>query len=203
MLTEIAILSQVDDWELLRQSAGGDPSAYSELVARYQHAAVVFCRQVLGDHQRAEDVAQRGFINIYLTRDRHEQRAQFKTFLFRVLLNLCLNELSRKPPPIAVTDLGRADAGSAGIMMRDVRVVDPAATLEAREMHDMVAQAIDRLPPKYRAALFLREYEGLAYDEIATALNASLGEVKIWIHRGRKKMLEMLRPYLERGEKPA
>ena len=64
----------------------------------------------------------------------------------------------------------------------------------------MLRDAMERLRPEHKAALWLREHEGLGYQDIADALGASLGEVKIWIHRARRKLMDLMRGYLESGE---
>ena len=84
--------------------------------------------------------------------------------------------------------------------IRDRGSPDPAATAEAREADAMMGRALAQLRPEHRAALWLREHDGLPYQEIAAALGATLAEVKIWIHRARKRLVELLRPYVERGE---
>ncbi len=140
---------------------------------------------------------QRGFLNVFKTRERHVERAQFRTFLYRVLLNLCLNDLAKKDARHVSTD----DDETA--RLPDVRAADPAAAVERAELRTAVDAAVARLAPKHRAALYLREYEGLAYDRIAEVLEASLAEVKIWIFRGRRRLAVLLAPYLERGEMPS
>jgi RNA polymerase sigma-70 factor (ECF subfamily) len=198
---ETAAPHEPSDWDLLRQSAeAGNVEAFGSLSRRHYRPAVAFCRQILGDHHRAEDVVQRGFLNVFRTRERHVERAQFRTFLYRVLLNLCLNELARRGGATAPADDGADDAPAE---FQDRRAVDPRAALERAELRDALDAAVNRLPPKHRAALYLRDFEGFAYDRIAETLEASLAEVKIWIHRGRKKLAVLLRPYLERGEMPA
>lgn len=185
------------DWDALNPEAL-DTDTYSEMVRRHYAAGVAFCAQILGDHQRAEDVVQRGFVNIFQSRDRYRRRATFRTFLFHVLSNLCINELKRSPQP---RSLGGLAGGEGADLVRDERVSAPDDRLESRELEEMVGRAVMSLQPRHRAALYLREYEQLSYTEIATALDASLGEVKIWIHRGRQSVQRVLTPYLDRGER--
>ncbi len=189
---------QRSDWELIEATTDLSTAPFSCLVDRYYRPALAFCLQVLGDQQKAEDVVQQGFVNIFRTRERHERRAQFKTFLFRVLLNLSINELNRRPAPVPLSNLFEDDQG-AGVFS-DKKHEDPPSSLETEELQEMIARGVLQLPPKHRAALYLREYMQLPYSEIAQALEASLGEVKIWIFRGRNRLQEILRPYLDKGE---
>lgn len=189
---------QEGDWSLLEATTDLSTAPFGRLVDRYYRPALAFCLQILGDQQKAEDVVQQGFVNIFRTRERHERRAQFKTFLFKVLLNLSINELNRKPAPIPISTLFEDDQG--GGVFGDEQAQDPASALVVDELQEMIARGILQLPPKHRAALYLREYMQLPYSEIALSLDASLGEVKIWIFRGRNKLQEILRPYLDQGE---
>lgn len=188
------------DWELLEGATAEDPKGFAELVARHHAAAVAFCEQVLGDHQAAEDVVQKGFINIFNARERFERRARFKALLYRVLLNLCLNELDRKAPAAHLSSMGGDEGEGGEAMVSDPGAQRPERSALDRELGDMLSRAVMKLPPKHRAALYLREYVQLSYADIASALSANLGEVKIWIHRGRAAVQSMIRPYLDRGE---
>lgn len=188
------------DWDLLKSSSAEDVSGYERLVDKYYAAAVAFCRQVVGDHHKAEDVVQRGFVNIFLARERAEDRARFKTYLFKVLLNLCINELAKRKGPPALSTVVPTDDAQPESFFADHSSPDPTKPLETEEYLVMIKRGVLQLPPKHRAALYLREYAGLSYNEIAAAMDSSLNEVKIWIFRGRNKLEEILKPYIERGE---
>ncbi len=189
------------DWELFLEADPGDQTAFRELVGRHYRAAVGFCTQVLNDAQLAEDVVQKGFVNLFGARDRYSRQAKFRTLLFRVLLRLCINELQRKKAARPFTDLEDEGSGPIQSRIRDRQGALPEEELERKELGEMIRAAVLTLNPKHRAALYLREYEQLAYAEVATALDATLSEVKIWIHRGRQAVQQRLRPYLERGER--
>lgn len=193
-------LTELSDWELLERSSSEDASVFGELVRRHYRHSVAFCTQVVGDHGHAEDIVQRGFLNIFRARDRYHEKARFKTLLYRVLLNLCINEIHRRSSAAQLSALASDDGDGSPGFLEDVRSPDPSAQAEEAEGRALLREALGRLRPEHRAALWLREHEGLPYQDIADALEASLAEVKIWIHRARKKLMEMLRPYIERGD---
>ena len=121
--------------------------------------------------------------------------------LFRIVKNLAINELRRRDAePVGTFDMGDE---SESARSADPRSPDPAMETENNEVEEMVRRAMATLRPEHRGALYLREQRGLSYQEIAEVLDASLAEVKIWIHRARKTLLERLLPYLERGEEIA
>ncbi len=189
------------DWELFLQADPGDQNAFRELVGRHFRAAIGFCTQVLNDPQLAEDVVQKGFVKLFGARDRYSRQARFRTLLFRVLLRLCINELQRKKVARPFTDLEDEESEPIQSRIKDGRGELPEEEAERKELGEMIRAAVMTLNPKHRAALYLREYEQLAYADVATALDATLSEVKIWIHRGRQAVQQRLRPYLERGER--
>ena len=189
----------MDEWALLRDDDGG-PEAYEAIVREHYQPAFHFARQILGDEQKAEDVVQRAFVNIYVTRERHEARALFRTFLFRVVTNLSINELNRRAGPALISDILPEDGERAAATFVDASSPRPEAGVEAEELGGMIRAGLMKLPPKHRAALYLREYQAMSYAGISEVLEASLSEVKIWIHRGRAALQDILRPYLDRGE---
>jgi len=193
-------VTETSDWELLEGSTAEDAGGFAVLVERHHAPAVAFCEQVLGDHQLAEDVVQKGFVNIFNARERFERRARFKALLYRVLLNLCLNELERKVPAAHLGSMGSEEGKGVEALVRDEQSRPPDHEILNRELANMLHRAILKLPPKHRAALYLREYVQMSYADIASVLGANLGEVKIWIHRGRAAVQSLIQPYLDKGE---
>lgn len=189
----------MDEWDLLETKEGA-AEAYEEIVRRHYQPAFQFARQILTDTQLAEDVVQKAFVNIYVTRERCQRRAKFKTFLFRVVSNLAINEINRKRPVASVSEVVPEFAEGGDMSFLDPASIRPEAALESAELGEMIDAALQQLPPRHRAALYLREYQQLPYVGIADILDASLNEVKIWIHRGRAALQKILKPYLDRGE---
>ncbi len=189
----------MDEWDLLEQG-GTEAGAYEEIVRRHYQAAYLFARQILADDHQAEDVVQKAFVNIYVARERCERRAQFKTFLFRVVSNLAINELNRKKPHPSLSEVMPETQDGSSLSFADPHTAMPEQSLASQELGEMISAALWQLPPSHRAALYLREYQQMSYAGIAEVLEASLGEVKIWIHRGRGALQRILKPYLDRGE---
>lgn len=190
---------ELDDWDLLESATAEDGRGFAELVRRHYRAALAFARQVLGDQHKAEDVTQKAFVNVFVARERFERKARFRTLLFRVVVNLALNEVARVRGARSFSELAEEES-EFQVPAPPGELDRPEAAAEARELGQMIENGLMRLSPRHRAALYLREYQGLPYGEIATTLDASLAEVKIWIHRGRAALQQILRPYLDRGE---
>jgi len=176
----------------MRKVAKGDLAAFRLLMERWEGAAKRYAYRSFGDYQSAEDAAQETFIRLFRSASRYEPTAKFSTYFYTVLGNLC-------------RDRARAQKRRAGHgdQLEDVFVLDdtvaapeslsPEPRVETEEERLLVREAVSELPEKLREALSLREFEGLSYHEIAAVMGANLGEVKTWIHRGRKRLAHRLR----------
>jgi RNA polymerase sigma-70 factor, ECF subfamily len=150
---------------LVQRACRGDKGAFGELVQRYRRPVLAIAYRMTGDAATADDLAQSAFIQAWLRLGTLRAPAAFKGWLFRLTVNACLDHLRREPASAALPE-ERPD-GQPG----------PEATAVAREREQAVRQAVLALPPHCRAALVLREFEGLSYQETATALGIPLGTV--------------------------
>jgi len=176
---------------LMRKVAKGDLAAFRLLMERWEGAAKRYAYRVFGDYHAAEDAAQETFVRLYRSSGRYQPTAKFGTYFYTVLGNLCRDRIRAS----------RRRAGH-GEVLEDVFVLDetsesvglgPEPRIDSEEERLMVREAVAELPEKLREALSLREFEGLSYHEIADVMGANLGEVKTWIHRGRKRLAHRLR----------
>jgi RNA polymerase sigma-70 factor (ECF subfamily) len=177
---------------LMRKVARGDLAAFRLLMERWEGAAKRYAYRVFGDYQAAEDASQDTFVRLFRSAVRYEPSAKFSTYFYTVLGNLCRDRIRS----------ARRRSGH-GETFEDVFVLDdlaegpaalqPEPRVETEEARMLVRGAVTELPEKLREALSLREFEGLTYQEIAEVMDANLGEVKTWIHRGRKRLAQRLR----------
>jgi RNA polymerase sigma-70 factor, ECF subfamily len=167
-------VSAPSDILLVERASGGDVGAFEVLVRRYQLPIIRLCVGMLGDRHAAEDAAQDVFFSVWRSMGRFRRDAQFSTWLYRIATNQCLRDIRRRPAQTAQLpeDLP-ATEGS------------PHRELEAAEGHATVSAAVGRLSGEQRAALLLREVEGLSYDQIAEVLGVSMAAVKSRIYRAR------------------
>lgn len=176
----------------MRKVARGDFAAFRLLMERWEGAAKRYAYRIFGDYQAAEDASQDTFVRLFRSAARYEPSAKFSTYFYTVLGNLCRDRLraarrqsERKESVEDVFVLDDAVEGPAALQ--------PEPRVESEEARTLVREAVTELPEKLREALSLREFEGLSYQEIAGVMGANLGEVKTWIHRGRKRLAQRLR----------
>lgn len=175
-------MAEDDDAALMSRVARGDRLSFSVLFDRHWPRVVRFCRRFTGSEALAEEAAQEVFVKLYRTAGRYRPTAKFTTFLFRVATNHCLNELRRgASAPQESFEAGRHDTAPAAERAD--------APLEAAELQAAVARALTGMSDRERAAFSLCRFEGLAYADIAHALEASEAAVKSLIHRATLQVL--------------
>jgi RNA polymerase sigma-70 factor (ECF subfamily) len=186
------------DHEAIERARGGDHEAFKVLVVRYQGRALRLAQRVLKDDEKARDAVQEAFLKVYRSLDRFEGRSSFYTWLYRLVLNLCLDmrRRDRSDREVEWTEerahlADPADAGQGAFL--EAGDGGPAGALERAEIRERVAAAIEQLPDMQRETLILREVEGLSYQEIAEALGISKGTVMSRLHYARKKLQARLR----------
>jgi len=190
-------LASPSDADVVAKAKKGDHDAFRILVDRYQERAYRLALRVLRDEESARDVVQDAFLKVYRSLDRFEGRSSFYTWLYRVVMNLCLDHKRRDRSPPNVeredetaggVDPGAPDAANELYQERET----PAGSLERAQLREVVARAIEQLPEDARQTLVLREIEGLSYAEIATCLDVPKGTVMSRLHHARRKVREIL-----------
>ena len=184
-------MSQDTDAALLLSFQRGDEQAFRLLYERNARAMVAYCHRFVRDAARAEELAQDVFVKLYRVAARYRPDARFKTFLYRVATNHCLNEVRRGEYA------ARAAAGSEAAPDPDALAggaAGPHEEAEGRALERAVVGLLGALPEKQRAAFVLCRFEGLSYEEIALALDATVSAVKSLVHRATVAAAEALAP---------
>lgn len=192
------IFAAADEQLMWRVRTQDDAEAFGQLVARWQGPIQCLCVRMLGDEHKGEDLAQEAFARLYSKRADYEPAAKFSTYLWRVALNLCYDELRRikRRPETALELLVDGEE----ISWADREMADEAApdsAMEQCEQAAIVRNAMQQLPEHYRAVVALRHYENLKFREIAEALEIPEGTVKSRM----AEALEMLAGILRRANK--
>jgi RNA polymerase sigma-70 factor (ECF subfamily) len=168
-----------------------DRQVFTTLFDRYERPMLAHARRFVKDPALAEELVQEIFVKVYTTK-RYRPDHRFRTWLYRVATNVCLNEL-RRPHHGQRHDSLDASPEDGPAPELPGAEPDPQQDLEGRELAARVAAALDRLPAKQRAAFLMVRHDGLSHDEIAEALETSVSAVKSLVHRA----LETLRREVE------
>ena len=174
-----------DDRHLIERFKHGDLLAFEALVRKYQDRTYNLCRRMLHDTQDAEDAAQDVFVKAYRNLVKFSSaEASFNTWLYRITINTCLDYRKKsRLEPLKDEAFGK-DLPS--------EEPSPEQLYQSKETGKRIDTALEKLPKKLRAAIVLKEIEGLSYEEIAQVLETSVGTVKSRISRAREALVQIL-----------
>jgi len=188
------------DEALVISARVGTADAFDALVARHQDRVYNMAYRILGNREDALDLSQEVFLTVFKNLDHFEERSRFGTWLYRVTVNRCRDELRRrssiKHTRPASLDAMRSDDDARGVEPA-AATPSPADCAVGRETQGMVERAIAGLPEEAREALVLRDSQGFSYDEIADVLEVPVGTVRSRLNRARTLLKEQLRPILD------
>jgi RNA polymerase sigma-70 factor (ECF subfamily) len=191
---EIAETVYADETALLAGLRRGDRLACTCLLKQYMPRLYQLALQLTGQPDEAEDVVQESFIAACREIDRFEGRSRLGSWLHRIVLNTALMRLRRRRPTVSLAPTD--DAEAAPVEIADP-TPDPGAQLLSQELLGHIEQAVLALPDTLRAAVVLRDLEGLSTGEAAAALGIGESALKVRLHRGRLALRAALAPYLE------
>ena len=186
------------DVQAMERFRDGETDAFQILFSKYHDAIARFACRFLQSSARADEVAQTVFLRLVRARRRYRPTAQFKTFLYRIATNVCLNELRRfeRSKEIESLDMWIASGPSFVDRLADTSSPAPMERVLGREAATAMIEVLKRLPSKQREALLLRRLDGFSYREIADSLDSSTAAVKSLVFRAtatlRKDLAEVL-----------
>ncbi|HEX8706482.1 MAG TPA: sigma-70 family RNA polymerase sigma factor [Myxococcaceae bacterium] len=171
------------DAQVMLRVAAGDRRAFGLLFDRYHASVARFAFRFVGDKARAEELTQDIFVKLYRNAKAYKPSAQFKTFLFRVATNHCLNEVRRGEYRVTHTSTAPTEEEDSGVDVAGPQGERPDESVAGRELERAVGEALAGMSERERAAFTMCRFEGMAYRDIAEALEASEAAVKSLIHR--------------------
>lgn len=173
---------------LLRRACKGDVQAFEELMQSHESRIYAIALRMMGNREDAQDCAQEAMVRIYRAMCSFKGQSALATWIYRITMNTCLDELRRRKARKVTSLDSLVDTGWS-----------PTDTGDTPEEHGLrvekqnaLNQAIQSLPDDMRAAIILRDVKGYSYDEIASILDANVGTIKSRISRGREKLREIL-----------
>ncbi len=163
----------------------GDQHAFSQLVAVYQKPVFNVCYRMLGNRGDAEDAAQEAFIRAYLKLETYDAARKFSSWLFSIATHYCIDRLRKQRMKLVSWDDLPPWNPVPGKMSEQPETA-VVADENTRELHAM----LDTLPADYRAAVVLKYWHEMSYDEIAQTLDTTVSAIKSKLFRARKMMAQ-------------
>jgi RNA polymerase sigma-70 factor (ECF subfamily) len=186
--------AESSEHDLIREARAGDQDAFAELVMRHADRVYGALRRFGLDPDEADEVSQEVFVRAWRGLPRFEERSQFSTWLYRIAFNEAQRRLSRRPVPRAEPDPDR-EADPILALPESPELGPDAQTLD-REFEQTLERALQELPDDWRAAVVLRDIEGLSTHDAADVVGVREAAFKSRLHRGRMQLRALLEPYL-------
>ena len=179
------------------RAVAGDEDARDALARSCQRAAFLFALQLTGSREDARDVSQEALLRVFRSLGSYDLARPLRPWLLRIVANLVRDRARRRR--VRQAEVLTADAGAALAEPADP-AADPEARATRRELQAAVWAAVQRLQPDHREVLVLRDYQDLAYDEIAATLGVPRGTVMSRLHRARLRLRDLVAPALSGGK---
>ncbi|PYJ56961.1 MAG: RNA polymerase subunit sigma-24 [Verrucomicrobia bacterium] len=185
-----------DEQAMWRVQTQDDETAFAQLVRRWEGPIQRLCLRMTGDLHRGEDLAQEAFTRVFAKRKEYQPSGKFSTWLWRIALNLCYDELRRRQRREETSLDGMCGEAMAALEAFVAPEPAPDKSLVEQERSELVRKALMQLTETYRTVLVMRHYEDLKFREIADVLDVPEGTVKSRMAEALTQMNRILKPIL-------
>lgn len=185
--------SSREDDVLVKKAIGGDEKAYRDLVAKYERALYFHILKMIKDRNQVEDLVQETFVKAFENLNRYSTNYAFSTWLYRIATNHTIDYLRKKKlKTLSIDEPVKARDGEMKMQLQDESAKSDRLIIR-KQRQQMVQNAIEELPDKYRKVIRMRHMEEKSYQEIAEVLDLPLGTVKAHIFRARELLYKALK----------
>ena len=187
----------VTDKQLVERVQHGDKKAFDLLVLKYQQRIINLVSRFVYNPSDAQDIAQEAFIKAYRALPNFRGESAFYTWMYRIAVNTAKNHLAVKSrrPLESTQDIDDVEQIGGDHTLRHQET--PEHLLLRDEIQETILNSIEALPEDLKAAITLREAEGLSYEDIAVAMDCPIGTVRSRIFRAREAIDKELKPLIE------
>jgi RNA polymerase sigma-70 factor (ECF subfamily) len=195
-LTEQAEQLEERRWRLIAEAdilarvRAGDHAAFSALMQRYNRTLYRAARSITGDNGEAEDIVQETWVRAYAHFAEFRGESRLGTWLVRIALNEALGRKRRARPTLEIDEMDKPQG--ANVIMFPSAPGDPESNVARRQVAHILEQAIDSLPPPFRAVFVLRAVEEMSVEEVALQLAIPEATVRTRMHRSRALLCKAL-----------
>lgn len=184
--------SAASDDALVQGARGGDMVAFEELVARHRDKIFARAYTMMRNEDEAVDLSQEAWVKGWQRLVQFQGESSFTTWMTRIVINLCLDQLRKKKRQRAES-IEEMDEASGGVERQmPVVTVNPTEGMERAELRVRIDEALGKLSEAHRTVLVLHEFEHMEYKNIAKTMNCSIGTVMSRLFYARRKMASLL-----------
>ena len=193
---------RIKEKELIDRALEGDEAAFSEIIDLYKGKVAATVYSILG-RDYVEEISHEAFIRAFNSIRRYRRDSSFYTYLIRITVNLCRDEIRRKQIKriFNFTEVfSRNDDYDVQEQIETGSASDPINIYDSGESIEIVREEMEQLPPLLRVAVTMREIDGLSYSEISKLLKISVGTAKTRVFRARQILRDKLTARLNYGK---
>ncbi len=196
MSSKRIVMKWEEDNRIIERFKNGDPSAFGDIVLKYQDKIYNLCRHMLGNEHDAEDAAQDVFLKAYQALPKFQPKASLYTWLYRIATNTCIDY---KRKPVWESLFSSPEEGNRLVHDRASNGPSPEKLYQSKQIARVLQESLAKLSPKLRAIIILKEIEEQSYEEIADILDISIGTVKSRIARAREELQKLMKKFREQN----
>jgi RNA polymerase sigma-70 factor (ECF subfamily) len=198
----LSLFSRTDEEAMGLVKAHDDHQEFARLVKRWERPIHRLCSRMLGDPHRAEDLKQDVFLRLFERRKDYQPTGRFSTYLWRIALNFCYDELRRRERRREFLRAGQSEDEENSLEQQAEETPGPDAQAAQLEEGELVRRALLQLPEIYRTVLVLRHYEGLKLAKIAEILEIPEGTVNSRMAEALSRLSRILQPQFKGAPEP-
>src|SRR5258706_9496993 len=191
-MATVASLPQLDERCIVAEAQTGNRAAFEELVRRYDRDVLRLALNLMKRPEDARDVYQEAFLKVYRNLHRFRFECSFYTWLYRIVTNLCLDQLrrrkSRREDPATVLDASGDEMDLMANISDERAMSNPGRELDRKVMSERINAALDKLTPRERTVFELKHYQGLKLRTIGEMLNTTEEAAKNTLFRATRKL---------------
>jgi len=195
-LATVAPLSQLDDRCLVAEAQTGSRAAFEELVRRYDRDVLRLALNLMKRPEDARDVYQEAFLKVYRNLHRFRFECSFYTWLYRIVTNVCLDQLrrrkTRREDQAIIIDHSGDEIDVLSSVSDERSFSNPARELDRKVLGIRIQEALSKLTPRERTVFELKHYQGLRLRTIGEMLNTTEETAKNTLFRATKKLRSQL-----------
>ncbi|HVM47858.1 MAG TPA: sigma-70 family RNA polymerase sigma factor [Candidatus Acidoferrum sp.] len=184
--------SSADEAALVRAAREGDMAAFEELVARNRDRVYARAYSMMRNEDEALDLSQEAWVKGWQRLKQFQGDSTFGTWITRIVINLCLDELRRQKRHRAESIEAIAEDSGGVERQMPVVTVNPTLGLEREELRKRISDALGKLSYEHRTVLVLHEFEEMEYKQIAKTMGCSIGTVMSRLFYARRKLAALL-----------
>src|SRR6266480_5476210 len=185
-------LSRIDDTLLIREAQRGNRGAFEELVRHYDQAVLRLALHLTGSEHEAQDIYQEAFLKAYKNIGRFRFECSFYTWIYRIVTNLCLDNIRKKQVRKEDAPVAKDSEGEAFDVLSQVADIrsgaNPESDLMRRELGGRISRALEKLTPRERMVFELKHYQGLKLRTVGEMLNTTEETAKNTLFRATQKL---------------